>query len=498
MSFFPPAFEISADGVNSRAAATLAAGATFQGEGEDVSKYGRVGVSITTSNATDGTLTMEVSHDGTTWGGPERTWEDTRFAQPHMWNIVEQYFRIKYVNGTTEADDLSIQVQYTTNADILLGHQLDEALSDEIEAIVVRAVGVGQDPNGVYTNARISGVDNANSSVVNLTAATSLVFTGEWSLISGYIGITVLVDGTSSGVVSGVLQLQFSHDGITINRNITPENASVASVNPRTLGVVAKYFRVIYTSDSDLLTFDIQTMFHTQQVQLVSRLDQTLEGTEDVTNVRSISAGRQPGGAYSNTLLNEESQSLFAIGRPLTSSGEMSVALSHPQIQIEATKGLRDNIETFVDDSGTGSVATVDNNFVCQTGTGIGAFGVIRSMAGVKYRPGQGLVFRYSAIFDSTNAVANSIQVAGPFNSGSALFVGYNGVDFGVLHRKDGKHEIRTLTITTDASGSEDVSLTLDGVLYTIPVTSGGEAHNAFEIAAWMTDPVNQTLWQAS
>ena len=96
-------------------AATLAAAATFQGVGEDVSKYGRAGIAITSTNATDGVLTIETSHDNVTWGGPTRTWADKRYAQPHMWEIVEKYFRIKYVNGTTEALGLAIQVQYSTN-----------------------------------------------------------------------------------------------------------------------------------------------------------------------------------------------------------------------------------------------------------------------------------------------------------------------------------------------------------------------------------------------
>ena len=148
---------ISADGVNSRAAATLAAGATFQGVGEDVSKYGRVGVSIVSDNATDGVLTMEVSRDNVNWGGPTRTWADTRFAQPHMWNIVEKYFRIKYVNGTTEATNLAIQVQYSSNANILLDHQLNETLLNETEAIVVRSVAVGQDVSGAYRNVPVTG-----------------------------------------------------------------------------------------------------------------------------------------------------------------------------------------------------------------------------------------------------------------------------------------------------------------------------------------------------
>lgn len=123
---------------NGRDAATLAASATFQGVGEDVSAYGRVGISVRSTNSADGVLTIEVSHDNVLWGGPTRSWADTSRSAPHMWNIVEQYFRIKYVNGTTEALNLSIQVQYSNNADILLGHQLTETLQTEVEAIITR------------------------------------------------------------------------------------------------------------------------------------------------------------------------------------------------------------------------------------------------------------------------------------------------------------------------------------------------------------------------
>ena len=130
--------KISTTSFNSRNAATLAAAATFQGVGEDVSKYGRVGIAIHSTNSTDGILTIEVSHDNVTFFGPSRDWADTSIAVPHMWNIVEKYFRIKYVNGTTEATALSIQVQYSNNADVVLGHELSEIIPAESEAQLVR------------------------------------------------------------------------------------------------------------------------------------------------------------------------------------------------------------------------------------------------------------------------------------------------------------------------------------------------------------------------
>ena len=124
--------------LNATTTTTLVAGGTYQGTGEDVSKYGRVGIAIHSDNATDGTLTIEVSHDDVTYFGPTRDWANTSIAVPHMWNIVEKYFRIKYVNGTTAATNLSIQVQYSTNADIVLSHQLSKTLAAETEAQVVR------------------------------------------------------------------------------------------------------------------------------------------------------------------------------------------------------------------------------------------------------------------------------------------------------------------------------------------------------------------------
>lgn len=142
---------------NSRAAANLAASATWTGTGEDVSKYGRVGVAFVCDNAADLTVWMEVSHDGVSYSGPPRTISAANAAQPIMWNIVEKYFRIRVVNGTTEAQNLGIQVQYSNNADIILGHALNETLKDEYGAVLTRALLVGQTSGGVYKNIPVNG-----------------------------------------------------------------------------------------------------------------------------------------------------------------------------------------------------------------------------------------------------------------------------------------------------------------------------------------------------
>ena len=128
---------ISITSFNSRAAATLAAGATFQGVSEDVLDYGRVGISIGSDTVgVTGTLTIEVSHDDVIFSAIPRAWKN--FDAPIMWNIVEQYFRIKFVNDSVEQANNTIQVQYSVNADIVLGHQLNEILPANTAAQAVR------------------------------------------------------------------------------------------------------------------------------------------------------------------------------------------------------------------------------------------------------------------------------------------------------------------------------------------------------------------------
>lgn len=161
MSYLPTAKNaISTTSFNSKATGDMAPAEVFQGVGEDISAFAQVGISIISSNSANGILTIEVSRDNIVWGGPSRTWSDTSRAQPHMWNRVEKYFRIKYTNGNSIATDVNIQVDYSTDGNILLAHQLDEVLQDETEAIVTRSVLVGQNQSGAYLNVPVDASGN--------------------------------------------------------------------------------------------------------------------------------------------------------------------------------------------------------------------------------------------------------------------------------------------------------------------------------------------------
>jgi hypothetical protein len=159
--------------------------------------------------------------------------------------------------------------------------------------------------------------------------------------------------------------------------------------------------------------------------------------------------------------------------------------------QISAQYGLSNKVETFSSTGGTATGGT-DNQFVCTTGVSIGGYGVVRTKRPTIYREGKGLMARFTAMFDS-NAVANSLQFAGLFNVQDTIAFGYRGADFGILFDNYGAQEIRELTFTV--AGNGNLSLTLNSVLYTIPITTGTTAHNAYEVTAWLN--ANQSIWDA-
>lgn len=188
----------------------------------------------------------------------------------------------------------------------------------------------------------------------------------------------------------------------------------------------------------------------------------------------------------------ETAQEVLSINHPSNRSafGDNLSDSLEPVTQISAQYGLLPDLETY--NATGGSISTSDNMFVCTTGTSAGGYGVIRSKRPTIYREGQGLMARFTAIFDS-NAVANSLQFAGLFNVQDTVAFGYRGANFGILFDTYGAQEIQKLTITAMTNGN--FSLTLNSVLYTIPITTGTNEFNAYEIETWMN--TNQSIWDA-
>lgn len=180
----------------------------------------------------------------------------------------------------------------------------------------------------------------------------------------------------------------------------------------------------------------------------------------------------------------------------ITAFDEKRTAQDTAITQISASHGLIGQVLTVVDTAVSGTTTVTDDKFTCQTGTGATGLATILSLRQVGSRPGQGVAVRFDALFSP--GVALSQQSAGLItNENSYVFI-FVGTTFGIVHAHGGISENQDLTITTPASGSETATITINGVAFPVPITTGNAEHNAFEIANTLNTLVSNYIFTSN
>jgi len=161
-----------------------------------------------------------------------------------------------------------------------------------------------------------------------------------------------------------------------------------------------------------------------------------------------------------------------------------------PVLQLDGLYGLNsDRFEVY--SSGTG-ITTSNTLMVASSGTGAFGYGVVRSKRAVRYRPGQGALARFTAQF--SGIATGYTQRAGFFSQEQALQVGFNtNGKFGILRENGGKAHIHRFTITSAATGTENITVTLAGIAKTVSIPSGTTTQNSTGIGTntfpgWIVD----------
>ena len=194
------------------------------------------------------------------------------------------------------------------------------------------------------------------------------------------------------------------------------------------------------------------------EVALVAGTSVTIEGTQD-------------GGTVVPVPVTSDGHLEVAIHEPASVFGEVRTVEPIPRVQIDAVYGLLiTDTETFTDGA-SGSATGTSSMFQCTTGVTIGGYGVVRSRRLLRYNPGQGVVVRFTTRIP-TAGVANCLVMGGAFNAEDGLFVGYYGTAFGAMRRIAGTAMIVRLTVTVGSGGAETLTVTLNGVAFT--VATGG------------------------
>lgn len=166
--------------------------------------------------------------------------------------------------------------------------------------------------------------------------------------------------------------------------------------------------------------------------------------------------------------------------------GDLITAPLNPAVQVDFVYGGHDDMVHSTVLS-TGSVAYANAMSEVTSGGSIGGYSSLESIRVLRYRPGQGALFRFTALF--SEPVEGCEQVAGALGgSENELVVGYDPLDsqrrLGFNRKHNGIRDMRTYEVTTPAGGGgSSVVVTLDSVVFNISVASGTAAENAQEIS---------------
>lgn len=182
-----------------------------------------------------------------------------------------------------------------------------------------------------------------------------------------------------------------------------------------------------------------------------------------------------------------------AVLSPTLPFGSIHSELLHPVFQADATYGINTAIMRATTGlsydpgptpgSNSATVTTANNMFVCSTGTTAYSFGTLQSVERLRYRPGQGVVERFTTLWSAP--AESSIVVAGIGSAEAGYFFGYNGTSFGILHSTGGVREIQTFTVTGATSTGGTVTFRLNGLDYEVTLaTSATTTLTANDIAS--------------
>jgi hypothetical protein len=130
----------------------LAGGAAFTGEWIDITEYGIIYVSTYSdvASATDG-LCIEQSSDAVNTDHDDCYTINAGSAKNFSINPFAQYMRVIYTNGAGAQSAFRLQTKLNTNG-LPSSHRIQDSISTEDDARLVKAVMTGKDPVGDFIN----------------------------------------------------------------------------------------------------------------------------------------------------------------------------------------------------------------------------------------------------------------------------------------------------------------------------------------------------------
>ena len=286
-------------------------------------------------------------------------------------------------------------------------------------------------------------VSTLNSTTTPLGAGATFAGVGED--IRPYQEIDMNVAGAPA-VAPGTLYFEFSPDGTNWDVSV-PVTLTGPGVVPQTLRVVLPYFRARYVNGGTALTqLRLTICYHIYgSMRLTRFLNQTIDDTEGVENVRAIIGGLRPDNTYGNvpvTRNNDMRVSINDVGgearnhlvsadRAIFGAGIVSQRISRVIAQFDVS--LASNAVTATVTNG-GTVVQASGQVTLASGTNANGTAKLETDGRVVYAPGREIYAQFTALFTATDAATQDSRI-GMFDDNNGFFIGYDGTTFGLTTR---------------------------------------------------------------
>lgn len=339
-------------------------------------------------------------------------------------------------------------------------------------------------------------------SVNGLPAVSGTVAISSLPAVTGTVSIDSLPAITGTVIVSNFTSTVNINSMPAITGTVTVDNFTSTVVVSNTLTISNTSFAVTNFPTTSTVYQGTDPWTITGTVAISSLPE--VEIKNDTGNPIPVSANTQTNSSgnplYVSANLSNNTITVAQADIAVTAFDEPIAVPITPVIQADAMYGLDPDFWTTTKLNGGNIDITGYNTWQVSSGTSPGGYARLATTKYMTYQPGQGSSFRWTAAFTTGTAststakhalgVDNIVQNTGPIDREDGYSFGYSGSSandasrkIGILHRRNGKAEIRTLTITTPPTGVQTATITLNSVAYHIAITAGDIYHAANEIS---------------
>ena len=357
---------------------------------------------------------------------------------------------------------------------------------------------------------------NTSFAITNFPT-TSTVFQGTipWVTTVTNWPAVQYVNGVLYAVQSGTWSVGVT--GTVVASNFT---STVRVDNFPTSVTVTNFTSTVFVSNT--ITFSNTsiaiTNFPTTSTVYQGTTPWTITGTVNIGTMPEVEIKNDVGNPVpisANTASNSSGNPVY-VSANISNSGPITVSQSDvavtafdepiavnitPVIQADAQYGLDPDFWAQTQLRGGGITINSNNTWEVASGTSPGGYARLATSKYMSYQSGQGSLFRWTAAFTTaTNSINTGtkhaygvdsiVQNTGPVDREDGYTFGYSGSTandasrkIGILHRRNGKVEIRSLTFTVGPGGNQTATITVDGTPYNVAITAGDIYHVANQVA---------------